>query len=57
RRSLERVAKRLRDWNKEGAHQEAIGRLAGQLSSVCEKLPAADAQKPVCDGLVKNLKS
>lgn len=57
RRSLERVAKWLRDWNKNGAHQDAIGRLASQLNGVCGKLPAGDAQKPVCDGLVQSLKS
>jgi hypothetical protein len=57
RRSLERVASRLKTWNQDGKHAEAISRLAGQLNGVCEKLPAADAQKPVCDGLVKSLKS
>ncbi|POA97268.1 disulfide isomerase [Chromobacterium sinusclupearum] len=57
RRSLERVASRLKSWNQDGKHAEAISRLAGQLNGVCEKLPAADAQKPVCDGLVKSLKS
>lgn len=57
RRSLEKVAGKLKAWNQDGKHAEAVGRLAGQLDGVCGKLPADDAQKPVCDGLVKNLKS
>ncbi|UTH73806.1 thioredoxin family protein [Chromobacterium sp. IIBBL 290-4] len=57
RRSLEKVAKRLQAWNQGGAHRAQIDRLAGQLDGVCGKLPAEDAQKPICDGLVKSLKS
>ncbi|WP_434654439.1 thioredoxin family protein [Chromobacterium violaceum] len=57
RRSLEKVAGRLKTWNQDGKHADAVGRLAGQLNGVCEKLSAEDAQKPVCDGLVKELKS
>ncbi|OHX19105.1 thioredoxin family protein [Chromobacterium sphagni] len=57
RRSLEKVASRLKAWNQDQKHAGEIGRLAGQLSGVCEKLPAGDAQKPVCDGLVKTIKS
>ncbi|AXE33488.1 thioredoxin family protein [Chromobacterium phragmitis] len=57
RRSLEKVAGKLKAWNQGREHAEAVNRLAGQLSGVCEKLPEADAQKPVCDGLVKSLRS
>ncbi|MGC0153199.1 thioredoxin family protein [Chromobacterium vaccinii] len=57
RRSLEKVAARLKAWNQDGAHAAAIGRLAGQLDGVCGKLPSGDAQKPVCDKLVSTIRS
>lgn len=57
RRSLERVVAKLKSWNKEQANAAAVARLATQLDGVCGKLPSADPQKPVCDGLVRSLKS
>ncbi|WP_434634903.1 thioredoxin family protein [Chromobacterium sp. CV08] len=57
RRSLEKVAARLKAWNQDGKHADAVGRLAGQLDGVCGKLPAGDAQKPVCDKLVSTIRS
>jgi thioredoxin-related protein len=50
-RSLERIAKRLATWNKDGTHKLVVDRLRGQLGSVCTKLPAADASRAACDGV------
>jgi len=47
-RSLERVGKSLREWNKENAHAAVIGRLQAQLDGICKKLPAADPSKAAC---------
>ncbi|MFM2398747.1 MAG: hypothetical protein RL341_904 [Pseudomonadota bacterium] len=50
-RSLERIAKRLTAWNKDGAHKAVVERLHAQLGGVCAKLPAADASRAACDGV------
>ena len=53
RRSLERLVKRLGDWNKNGDHAAVVQRVFTQLEGVCSKLPASDPQRGVCEGLVK----
>ncbi|GGY23060.1 thioredoxin family protein [Paludibacterium paludis] len=55
RRSLERLVGKLRTWNKDGSHRASVGRVQAELSGVCGKLPASDAQKPVCDALASSL--
>ena len=52
-RSLQRVGTRLQEWNKGGAHQAVLTRLQTQLDGVCAKLPADDAGRAVCTGLLK----
>jgi hypothetical protein len=49
---LERVAKKLNGWNGDGKHQAVLARLRQQLDAVCSKLPAADAQRAICQGLL-----
>ncbi|WP_211461016.1 thioredoxin family protein [Collimonas silvisoli] len=49
---LERLAKKLNAWNGDGKHQAVLGRLRQQLDTVCGKLPAADAQRATCQGLL-----
>jgi thiol-disulfide isomerase/thioredoxin len=49
---LERLGQKLTAWNNGGSHQAAVGRLRGQLDGVCAKLPAADAQRATCQGLL-----
>jgi len=51
-RSMQRVGSKLAQWNKGQAHAAALQRLQTRLNGVCEKLPADDAQRKVCDGLL-----
>jgi thioredoxin-related protein len=52
-RSLERIAKRLATWNKDGKHTPVVNKLQTQLEGVCTKLPAADASRSACEGVFK----
>jgi thioredoxin-like negative regulator of GroEL len=49
---LERLGQKLNAWNGDGKHQAVLGRLRQQLDTVCAKLPAADAQRATCQGLL-----
>jgi thioredoxin-related protein len=49
-RSLQKVGKKLNEWNKDGSHAESVKRLQAQLDGVCSKLPEADPAKAVCSG-------
>ncbi|MCX7173098.1 MAG: thioredoxin family protein [Proteobacteria bacterium] len=51
-RSLERVGKSLREWNRENAHAAVIRRLQAQLAGICKRLPAADPSRSACDSVV-----
>ena len=50
-RYLERMAKKLADWNRDKPRQEAVKRMKTQLAGVCAKLPAGDPARKSCDGL------
>jgi thioredoxin-related protein len=50
-RYLERMAKKLGDWNKDKARQDAVRRLRTQFAGVCAKLPAGDPARASCDGV------
>jgi thioredoxin-like negative regulator of GroEL len=52
-RSMQKVGSKLVDWNKAKAHAEPFKRLQAQLDGVCARLPADDAQRAVCIGLLK----
>lgn len=52
-RSLQRLGQSLQGWNARGAHAGAIARLQSQLDGVCGRLPAGDAQRATCEGLLK----
>lgn len=52
-RSMQKVGERLAAWNAKGEHKAAVARLRAQLKPVCAKLPAADAQRATCDGVLK----
>ncbi|WP_232062988.1 thioredoxin family protein [Undibacterium sp. KW1] len=49
---LEKMGKKLIDWNKEGKHQVAYQKARSQLDGICGKLPANDPQKAVCQGVL-----
>ncbi len=49
---LEKMGKKLVEWNKDGKHQASMNKISAQLESLCGKLPANDAQKGVCQNLL-----
>ena len=50
-RSMQRVGKRLMEWNKAGAHQAAFTQLKEKLDAVCSRLDSADPQRARCSAL------
>lgn len=52
-RSLQRIGSRLQGWNKGGTHAAVLKRLQTRVDAVCAALPAADAQRAVCEALLK----
>jgi len=52
-RSLQRVATKLKEWNKGPAQAAVLQRLQQQLSGVCATVPAADGQRQTCQNLIK----
>jgi thioredoxin-related protein len=52
-RSLQRVGTRLVGWNKDGAHAAVLKRLQTRVDTLCAALPAGDAQRTACEGLLK----
>lgn len=53
-RSLQKLGAKLAEWNGPGRHQAVIERLRAQLGPVCAQLPAGDAQRSSCEGLIKS---
>lgn len=49
---LEKMGKKLNEWNKEGKHQPSYQKARAQLDGICGKLPASDPQKAVCQGVL-----
>ncbi|MFM2186038.1 MAG: hypothetical protein RIR43_610 [Pseudomonadota bacterium] len=52
-RSLQRVAAKLKEWNKGPSQAAVLQRLQQQLSGVCASVPAADGQRQTCQNLIK----
>ncbi|NBQ91271.1 MAG: thioredoxin family protein [Betaproteobacteria bacterium] len=52
-RSLQRVAAKLKEWNKGPAQAAVLQRLQQQISGVCAGVPAADGQRQTCQNLIK----
>jgi len=48
RASLKRLGGKLADWNRDGRHDAALGRLRVQLNEVCSKLPPQAGERAVC---------
>ncbi len=49
---LEKLGKKLQDWNKDGKHQQTFQKVQAQLGGICAKLPANDPQKASCQNLL-----
>ena len=52
-RSLQRMGRKLADWNRGAAPAAALGRLQARLDAVCGALPAADPSHAACLALLK----
>jgi thioredoxin-like negative regulator of GroEL len=52
-RDMKRMGDKLAAWNAKGEHKAVVQRLRAQLAPVCAKLPAGDAQRGACDGVLK----
>jgi thioredoxin-like negative regulator of GroEL len=50
-RTLQRMSERLVAWNKNGSHDEVLGRLNAQVASVCVKATADAAERSACEAL------
>ncbi len=48
RASLDRLAGKLNDWNRDGRHAAAFARLREQLNAVCAQLPAQAPERADC---------
>jgi thioredoxin-related protein len=49
---LEKLSRKLAQWNTMGDHDAAIKRMSEQLSGICSKLPANDPQRAICRDIV-----
>lgn len=54
RRGLEKMARRLMAWNKNGQQAAVIKKLSLQLNAVCAKLPSQDEAQAACLGVFKS---
>ena len=52
RAALERMGKKLNEWNKEGKHQAALQKVRQQLDGICARLPGNDPQRATCQGVM-----
>ena len=53
RRALERMGKKLAEWNRNRAHNASIARIRAQMADVCAKLPSNDPSRATCDGALR----
>jgi thiol-disulfide isomerase/thioredoxin len=51
-RSVQRIGRKLAQWNADGRHRAAVDRLARRLAPVCAQLPAGDPQRAACNGVL-----
>jgi thiol-disulfide isomerase/thioredoxin len=52
RRALERIAKKLAAWNRDGAHDDSMRRLDASIGATCAKV-AASADRDTCDTVLR----
>jgi thioredoxin-related protein len=56
-RSLQRVGTQLQTWNKDKKHAAVVQRLQAQMTEICSRLPAQDAQRAACNAVFKPTKT
>ncbi len=52
RASLERMAARIAEWNKDGSHDAVLARLRARLDSVCGHLSPAEPERAACESVL-----
>ncbi|HVO90283.1 MAG TPA: thioredoxin family protein [Casimicrobiaceae bacterium] len=53
RRGLDRMGRKLLEWNKSNRHAAQLQRVRTALGALCGKLPAHDASRTACDGILR----
>jgi hypothetical protein len=53
RRGLERMGRKLAEWNKTGAHGDSVKRIEVQMHGVCTHLPKGDAARESCERVLR----
>jgi thioredoxin-related protein len=52
-KALQRVGRKLVDWNADGSRNASLRRLQGQLDPLCRKMNRTDPQRAACETLLK----
>ncbi len=52
-RALQRMSKKLTNWDKERKHDASLARMRTQMASVCSKLPTGDPARASCDNVFR----
>ena len=52
RAALERLGRKLAQWNSDGRHEATLKTVGRQLAGICARLPAADAQRAACQNVL-----
>jgi thioredoxin-related protein len=52
-RALERMGRKLSEWNKEPARRTALARIQAQMAGICAKLPSDDPVRAKCSAALR----
>jgi thioredoxin-related protein len=52
-RALQRMSKKLTNWDKERKHDASLSQMRTQMASVCSKLPTSDPARASCDNVFR----
>jgi thioredoxin-related protein len=56
-RALQRMSKKLTNWDKEHKHDASLARMRTGMASVCSKLPTSDPSRASCDNVFRPAKA
>jgi thiol-disulfide isomerase/thioredoxin len=57
RAALERLGRKLAQWNSDGRHEAALKTVGKQLAGICARLPAADVQRATCQKVLESTRA
>jgi thioredoxin-related protein len=55
--ALERMGRKLNEWNRDDEHQSSIQKVRVQLDGICKKLPKNDTQRATCQAVMSKEKT